>query len=424
MTNQDLVTEARTLFPGGVNSPVRSFRSVGGNPVPIARGEGPFVFDTEGTRYIDYIGAFGPLILGHAPADVVEAIRRSAGEGTAFGALTPGEVELGRRVIAATGLERVRFVNSGTEATMTAIRLARAATGRAVLVKFDGGYHGHSDGLLVKAGSGVATLGLSDSAGVPEPIAALTAVLPYNDPAALAGWFAGHAAETAAVIVESVAGNMGLVEPTEAFLEALNTVPRAHGALLIADEVITGFRFRYGLSGLLPRADIACLGKVIGAGLPIGALGGRAEVMDLLAPLGPVYQAGTLSGNPLVTAAGAAMLDALASGTVYSRLEELGRHLENGLNTAIRRAEIPACVVRRGSALTLFFRAGAPASYAEARESDTGAFSRFHSGMLKRGILLPPSQFETWFVSAAHSEDEIDATVRAAHEALREAANA
>ena len=307
---------------------------------------------------------------------------------------------------------------------MTAIRLARAATGRAVLVKFDGGYHGHSDGLLVKAGSGVATLGLSDSAGVPEPIAALTAVLPYNDPAALAGWFAGHAAETAAVIVESVAGNMGLVEPTEAFLEALNTVPRARGALLIADEVITGFRFRYGLSGLLPRADIACLGKVIGAGLPIGALGGRAEVMDLLAPLGPVYQAGTLSGNPLVTAAGAAMLDGLASGAVYSRLEELGRHLENGLNTAIRRAEIPACVVRRGSALTLFFRAGVPADYAEARESDTGAFSRFHAGMLKRGILLPPSQFETWFVSAAHSEDEIDATVRAAHEALREAANA
>ncbi|MCC6266049.1 MAG: glutamate-1-semialdehyde 2,1-aminomutase [Dehalococcoidia bacterium] len=424
MTNQDLVTEARTLFPGGVNSPVRSFRSVGGNPVPIARGEGPFVFDTEGTRYIDYIGAFGPLILGHAPADVVEAVRRSAGEGTAFGALTPCEVELGRRVIAATGLERVRFVNSGTEATMTAIRLARAATGRAVLVKFDGGYHGHSDGLLVKAGSGVATLGLSDSAGVPEPIAALTAVLPYNDPAALAGWFAGHAAETAAVIVESVAGNMGLVEPTEAFLEALNTVPRAHGALLIADEVITGFRFRYGLSGLLPRADIACLGKVIGAGLPIGALGGRAEVMDLLAPLGPVYQAGTLSGNPLVTAAGAAMLDGLASGAVYSRLEELGRHLENGLNTAIRRAEIRACIVRRGSALTLFFRTGPPANYAEARESDTRAFSRFHAGMLKRGILLPPSQFETWFVSAAHSEDEIDATVRAAHEALREAANA
>ncbi|MEO8540509.1 MAG: glutamate-1-semialdehyde 2,1-aminomutase [bacterium] len=422
MTNAETISAARALFPGGVNSPVRSFRSVGGTPVPIARGHGPNVFDTEGNRYIDYIGAFGPLILGHAPAPVVEAIRQAAGEGTAFGALTPGEVELGRRVTGATGLERVRFVNSGTEATMTAIRLARAATGRDILVKFDGGYHGHSDGLLVKAGSGVATLGLSDSAGVPEGIAALTAVLPYNDPAALGDWFSEHPADTAAVIVESVAGNMGLVLPSAEFLEALNTLPQAHGALLIADEVITGFRFRYGLSDLLPNADLACLGKVIGGGLPVGALGGRAEIMDLLAPLGPVYQAGTLSGNPLVTAAGAAMLDQLSDGRVYGRLEQLGRHLENGLTAAIRRAEIKASVVRRGSALTLFFRDEAPADYTEARESDTAAFARFHAGMLKRGILLPPSQFETWFVSAAHTEVELDATVRAAHEALREVA--
>jgi glutamate-1-semialdehyde 2,1-aminomutase len=424
MTNSEVVAKARTLFPGGVNSPVRSFRSVGGNPVPIARGEGPFVFDTEGARYIDYIGAFGPLILGHAPAPVVEAIRKSAGEGTAFGALTPGELALGERVLAATGMERVRFVNSGTEATMTAIRIARAATNRAVLVKFDGGYHGHSDGLLVKAGSGVATLGLSDSAGVPEEIAGLTAVLPYNDVPALEAWFAAHANETAAVIVESVAGNMGLVQPKPEFLAALQSVPKAHGALLIADEVITGFRFRYGLSDLLPEADLFCLGKVIGGGLPVGALGGKAAVMDLLAPLGPVYQAGTLSGNPLVTAAGAAMLDQLKQPGVYERLEQLGRHLENGLMAAIRRAEIKASIVRRGSALTLFFREAAPTDYAEAREADTGAFSRFHAGMLKRGVLLPPSQFETWFISAAHNETELDATVRAAHEALREAATA
>ncbi|MGE0599546.1 MAG: glutamate-1-semialdehyde 2,1-aminomutase [Dehalococcoidia bacterium] len=424
MRNDEVIATARGLFPGGVNSPVRSFRSVGGSPIPIARGEGPFVFDSEGNRYIDYIGAFGPLILGHAPAPVVEAIRRSAGEGTAFGALTPGEVELGRRVQEATGLERIRFVNSGTEATMTAIRLARAATDRSVLVKFDGGYHGHSDGLLVKAGSGVATLGLSDSAGVPEQIAALTAVLPYNDPGALGEWFEQNGPETAAVIVESVAGNMGLVEPSEAFLDALNTVPKRHGALLIADEVITGFRFRYGLSGLLPTADLVCLGKVIGGGLPVGALGGRAEVMDLLAPSGPVYQAGTLSGNPLVMSAGIAMLDALASGAPYARLEELGRHLENGIVAAIRRAEVKASVVRRGSAFTLFFRETPPTDYAEAKDADTATFSRFHGAMLKRGILLPPSQFETWFVSAAHNENEIDTTVRAAHEALREAASA
>lgn len=422
MTNLEIVEAARELFPGGVNSPVRSFRSVGGVPVPIVRGEGSHVFDSEGNRYIDYIGAFGPLILGHAPLAVVEAVRRAAGEGTAFGALSPGEVELGRRVLQATGLERIRFVNSGTEATMTAIRLARAATGRSVVVKFDGGYHGHSDGLLVKAGSGVATLGLSDSAGVPEEIAGLTAVLPYNDPQALREWFRGHPTDTAAVIVEPVAGNMGLVLPAPEFLEALQSETRANDAMLIADEVVTGFRFRFGLSGLLPSAEIVCLGKIIGGGLPVGALGGRAEIMNLLAPLGPVYQAGTLSGNPLVMAAGVAMLDQLAAGGTYERLEKLGGHLENGLSAAIRRAELHASVSRQGSALTLFFREQAPGNYSEARESDTAVFGRFHAAMLKRGILLPPSQFETWFVSAAHNEADLDATVRAAHEALREAA--
>lgn len=422
MDNASVREAARALFPGGVNSPVRSFRSVGGAPVPLIRGEGARVFDVDGRRYIDYIGAFGPLILGHAPAAVVEAVKAAAATGTAFGALTPGEVELGRRVQAATGLERLRFVNSGTEATMTAIRLARAATGRDLVVKFDGCYHGHSDGLLVKAGSGVATLGLSDSAGVPEAIAGLTAVLPYNDPAALRGWFGEHGAETAAVIVETIAGNMGLVRPTQDFLDGLQDVPHQHGALLIADEVINGFRLRNGLTGLLPEADLVCLGKVIGGGLPVGAFGGRAEIMDLLAPNGPVYQAGTLSGNPLVMAAGVAMLDALAEPSVYRRLDELGRHLENGLNAAIRRAEAPASVTRVGSMLTLFFRPEPPTDYAQARESDTAMFGRFHGAMLERGVMLPPSQFETWFVSAAHREADLDETVKAAHEAMRIAA--
>ncbi len=418
MDNAGLREAAALLFPGGVNSPVRSFRSVGGAPVPIVRGEAAYLYDAEGARYIDYIGAFGPLILGHANPRVVAAIQRAAREGTAFGALTPGEVELGQEIVRATGLERLRFVNSGTEATMTAIRLARAATGRDIVVKFDGCYHGHSDGLLVKAGSGVATQGLSDSAGVPEGIASLTAVLPFNDPAALEEWFARHGNETAAVIVESIAGNMGLVPPKPDFLAALQTVPRAHGALLIADEVITGFRLRYGLCGTLPEADLVCLGKIIGGGLPVGAFGGRANLMDLVAPLGPVYQAGTLSGNPLVMAAGIAMLGALSDGTAYTRAEELAVQLENGLIAAIKRAGAAASVTRRGSMLTLFFRPAPPTDYAEARQSDTAAFGRFHHAMIERRVMLPPSQFETWFVSAAHTGADIDRTVKAAHEAF------
>lgn len=420
VSNSELRDAGRSLFPGGVNSPVRSFRSVGGNPVPIARASGPFVWDAEDRRYIDYIAAFGPLILGHAHPAIVDAVQKAAESGTAFGALSPGEVELGQRITAATGLERIRFVNSGTEATMTAIRLARAATGRELIVKFDGCYHGHNDGLLVRAGSGVATLGMSDSAGVPGAIAGLTAVLPYNDIDALRTWFDEHGSETAAVIVESIPGNMGLVLPDGDFLAALQEIPRAHGAMLIADEVITGFRLRYGLSDRLPAADLVCLGKIIGGGLPVGAFGGRAGLMSLLAPEGPVYQAGTLSGNPLVMAAGAAMLDTLADGKPYRRAAELAGHLENGLRAAVRRAEVPASVVREGSMVTLFFRAEPPRNYAEARESDTEAFAAFHRGMLERGIMLPPSQFETWFVSSAHTEAEIDTTVMAAHEVLHE----
>jgi len=422
MTNartEALWRAAAELFPGGVNSPVRSFRAVGGRGVIIVRGKRGHVWDADGRELVDFIGAFGPLILGHGNERVVAAVRDAAENGLAFGALTELEIELGRRIKEATGLERLRFVNSGTEATMTAVRLARAATGRPVVVKFDGCYHGHSDGLLARAGSGVSTYGLSGSAGVPEQVASLTAVLPYNDPEALERWFAEHAEETAAVIVEPVAGNMGLVPPTEEFLRALRELPRRHGALLIADEVITGFRLRYGLSGLLPEADLVCLGKVIGGGLPIGAVGGGADLMEQLAPTGPVYQAGTLSGNPIVMAAGIATLDALADGRAYRRAEELARHLENGLVTAVRRGGIAASVVRVGSMVTLFFRSDPPRNYAEAKECDAEAFARFHQGMLERGVLLPPSQFETWFVSSAHTEADIDQTVLAAHELLR-----
>ena len=418
MQNKAVRDQAAGLFPGGVNSPVRSFRSVGGEPVPISRGSGAYVWDFDGNRFVDYIAAFGPLILGHAHESVVKATQAAAVEGTAFGAITSGEVELGRRIVDATGLERIRFVNSGTEATMTAIRLARAATDREIVVKFDGCYHGHSDGLLVKAGSGVATLGLSDSAGVPAGIAGLTAVLPYNDADALKVWFENHGNATAAVIVEPVAGNMGLVPPEPQFLEALQTVPKSHGSLLISDEVITGFRLRYGLCDLLPEADLACMGKIIGGGLPIGAFGGSAELMGMIAPEGPVYQAGTLSGNPLVTAAGVAMLDALSDGAVYEKAEELARALETGLTAAARTARVPASVTRVGSMLSVFFRPESPRNYSEAADSDTAAFGRFHAAMLQRGIMLPPSQFETWFVSGAHSEADVAETLSAAEEAL------
>jgi len=419
--NAAIVEDARRIFPGGVNSPVRSFASVGGSPVPVVRGEGPCVWDADGKQYIDYVAAFGPLIAGHAHPTIVEAISRAARSGTAFGAITPGEVELGRRLQDATGLERVRFVNSGTEATMTAIRLARAATGREIVVKFEGNYHGHSDGLLARAGSGVATLGLSASAGVPDALAGRTAVLPFNDPAALDAWFEARGNETAAVIVEAIPGNIGVVMPGEGFPSRLQDLCRAHGALLIADEVITGFRLRYGLSGTYPDADLVCFGKIIGGGLPVGAFGGRAELMGLLAPEGPVYQAGTLSGNPLVMAAGIAMLDTLALPGTYERLERVSQHLENGLTTAIRRAGAPACVVRRGSMLTLFFRPEPPRNYPEALECDTHRFAAFHRAMLDHGVMIPPSQYETWFVSLAHNEPEVDTTVAAAGNALRHA---
>ncbi len=420
MNNQSLRQAAAALFPGGVNSPVRSYRSVGGDPVPVARGQGAIVEDLDGRRYIDYVGGFGPAILGHAHPAVTAAIAEAAAEGLTFGALGPREVALADAIRAATGLERLRFLNSGTEATMTAIRIARAATCRDLVVKFDGCYHGHSDGLLVRAGSGVATLGMSDSAGVPQAIAGLTAVLPYNDPGALESWFAAHPADTAAVIVESVPANVGILRPDPAFLAALQSLPRQHGALLIADEIITGFRLTRGLSGMLPAADLVTLGKIIGGGLPIGAIGGPAALLGLLAPEGPVYQAGTFSANPAVMAAGLATLQQLTP-EAYTRLETVARHLENGLQVAIRRTGVTATVVRLGSMLSLFFLPAPPRDYTDARRADTAAFARFHRAMRDRGILIPPSQFETWFVSLAHNESEIDATVRAAAEALTEA---
>lgn len=420
MNNHTLREAAAGLFPGGVNSPVRSYRSVGGDPVPIVRGQGAWVEDLDGRRYIDYVGGFGPAILGHAHPAVTAAIAGAAAEGLTFGALGPREVELAAAIRDATGLERLRFLNSGTEATMTAIRIARAATGRDIIVKFDGCYHGHSDGLLVRAGSGVATLGMSDSAGVPQAIAGLTAVLPYNDLGALEAWFAAHPDDTAAVIVESVPANVGILRPDPAFLDALQALPRQHGALLIADEIITGFRLARGLSGMLPTADLVTLGKIIGGGLPIGAIGGSARLLGLLAPEGPVYQAGTFSANPAIMAAGLATLQQLAP-AAYARLETVARHLENGLAVAIRRTGAPATVVRLGSMLSLFFLPNAPRDYAEARCADTAAFARFHRAMRNRGVLIPPSQFETWFVSLAHNEPEIDATVRAAAESLAEA---
>jgi glutamate-1-semialdehyde 2,1-aminomutase len=407
---------AMGLFPGGVNSPVRAYRAVGGEPPIILRGAGPRVWDVDGNEFIDFVGAFGPLILGHADPAVARRIHEAVDRGGPFGATTPGEVELGEAIRSSMpSLERMRFVSSGTEAAMSALRLARAATGRDLIVKFAGGYHGHADGLLAEAGSGLATLGLPASAGVTDAVAAQTMVLPYNDPAAVRRAFAEHGTRIAAVIVEPVAANMGVVPPVGGYLQALRETTSRHGALLIFDEVITGFRVgpggaqgRYGI-----RPDLTVLGKVIGGGLPIGAYGGRADLMELVAPSGPMYQAGTLSGHPLAMAAGLATLAALTP-AVYGELERLGASLEHGLLAAAADAGRSLSVNRVGSLLTLFFRPVAPTTYAEAMESDGTEFARFFRAMRGAGILLPPSQHEAWFISRAHSDAEIAAAVRAA----------
>jgi glutamate-1-semialdehyde 2,1-aminomutase len=419
-SNARLRARAEQLMPGGVSSPVRAFRSVGGEPPFIVSGEGARVRDADGRVYIDLICSWGPLIAGHAHPAVVAAITAQAARGSSFGMPTPGEVELAELIAEAIpSVEMIRFVSSGTEAAMSALRLARAATGRDAVLKFAGCYHGHADALLAKAGSGVATLGLPDSAGVPAATAAGTITVAYNDVAAVE--HAAGATPLAAIIVEPYAGNMGCVPPRAGFLEGLRRISDRTGALLIFDEVITGFRVGPGgaqeRTGVRP--DLTCLGKVIGGGLPVGAYGGSRALMGHVAPLGPMYQAGTLSGNPLAMAAGVATLRLLDDGA-FARLESLGAHLERGLTAAARQAGITARVQRVASLLTLFFTDREVWNEDDAKTSDRQRFAAFHGAMLRRGVLLPPSQFECLFLSLAHDEDTIDEVVAAAAASLEE----
>ena len=419
-SNAQLHDRAGQLMPGGVSSPVRAFRAVGGEPPFIVAGQGARVRDADGREYIDLICSWGPLIVGHAHPAVVAAITAQAARGTSYGMPTPGEVELAALITAALpSVEMVRFVSSGTEATMSALRLARAATGRDTVLKFAGCYHGHADALLAKAGSGVVTLGLPDSAGVSAATAAATLTVAFNDLAAAQR--IAHTTALAAIIVEPYAGNMGCVPPRAGFLEGLRRVADRSGALLIFDEVITGFRVgpagAQGRAGVWP--DITCLGKVIGGGLPVGAYGGSRALMRLVAPLGPMYQAGRLSGNPLAMVAGIATLG-LLDAAAYARLEEIGARLEDGLVAAAQRAGVAARVQRVGSLLTLFFTDGEVRDEDDAKISDRDRFAAFHRAMLRRGVLLPPSQFECLFLSLAHDEETIDQVIAAAAASLEE----
>ncbi|HEX8720979.1 MAG TPA: glutamate-1-semialdehyde 2,1-aminomutase [Pyrinomonadaceae bacterium] len=420
--SEELFARATALMPGGVNSPVRAFRGVGGTPRFIASARGAQMTDVEGRTYIDYVGSWGPMILGHAAPEVIDALHEALGRGTSYGAPTELEVEMAEEIIdAVPSVEMVRMVNSGTEATMSALRLARGATGRDKIVKFEGCYHGHGDSLLVKAGSGVATLGLPDSPGVTASVAENTITAPFNDAAALERVFDEHGADVAAVIVEPVVGNMGCVPPREGYLQALRDVTRRHGALLILDEVMTGFRLARGgaqeLYGVTP--DLTTLGKIIGGGLPVGAYGGRRDLMEQVAPAGPVYQAGTLSGNPLAMTAGLAVLRRLRDASVYERLEEAGRRLTEGLAAAAREAGVETVTNRVGSMFTTFFTDSEVTDWPSAAKSDRVRYGRFFHRMLEEGVYLAPSQFEAAFVGAAHTDDLLDRTVEAARKALR-----
>jgi glutamate-1-semialdehyde 2,1-aminomutase len=419
--SQQLFTEARRHIPGGVNSPVRAFRGVGGDPVFFARGQGPYLYDADGNEYVDYVGSWGPLLFGHAHPEVLAAIADAARDGTSFGAPTEREVLFAEEICKLVpSMQKVRLVSSGTEATMSALRLARGFTGRHKIVKIDGAYHGHADCLLVAAGSGAATLGIPGSAGVTPGTAADTLTVAWNDEAAMRELFRAHPQQIAAVIVEPVCGNMGCVPPEPGYLAMLRALTRAEGALLIIDEVMTGFRVALGgaqaLYGVDP--DLTCLGKVIGGGLPAAAYGGKAEIMDRIAPDGPVYQAGTLSGNPLAVAAGRKMLELLQKPGTYEKLETASKHLTDGLSALLTEASIPHTTNRVGSMFTTFFTEGPVRNYAEAKHSDTKRFGRFFHAMLDQGVYLAPSQFEAAFVSLAHDDRALDRTLAAAKKAV------
>src|SRR5277367_3779251 len=416
--SRQLQKRADQFIPGGVNSPVRAFRSVGGEPAFIVRGEGSHIWDADGNEYVDYLGSWGPLILGHAAPRVVDAVIAAARKGTSFGASTPAEADLAELVISAfPHMQKVRFVSSGTEATMSAIRLARAYTKRKYIVKFEGCYHGHADALLVKAGSGVATLGIPGSAGVPEEFIQFTLALPYNDVAALEQAFEKFKQQIACVIVEPVVGNMGCVPPARGYLEALREITSREKSLLIFDEVMTGFRLAFGgaqeVYGIQP--DLTTMGKIIGGGLPVGGYGGPSEILDMVAPLGPVYQAGTLSGNPLAMAAGYATLSYLREHKdIYAKLDKLAGEVVEGVAAAAQDAGVTICHNRVGSMFTSFFTAGPVTDWTSAAKCDTEAFGRFFRGMLENGIYIPPSQFEAAFMGAAHTERDVKQTIAAA----------